>query len=223
MIESVQNYDRCGSARTRSRLNVRIAASSLVLLWVLASLLVHLLPHHVPDRAEAPLFSGANIPLSVAGIFGHACIDCHSENTQWPWYSRLAPASWLVESDVKRARKRMNFSRWDSLDTGEKRFLLTAIATVIENREMPPRRYVMLHPGAALSADESVEVIEWTRAERRRLVRLWTHQLRSDPSREYFRGSEVYQMSAYHSMSTSRKIIHRRACKLPGVQARPRE
>jgi hypothetical protein len=102
-------------------------------------------------------------------VFAHACINCHSEKTRWPWYSYVAPVSWLVENDVKRARGRLNLSRWDRLDTTEQRLLLTAIATVIENREMPLHRYVVFHPEVKLSADDSVQVIEWTRAERRRL------------------------------------------------------
>jgi hypothetical protein len=138
-------------------------------LWVLASVLVHRLPHNVSDRSGAPLLPGAEIAPSVADVFNHACIDCHSERTRWPWYSNLAPASWLIEGDVLRARSRLNLSYWDSLDRAEQRALLTAIATVIENREMPPHRYLMLHPQAKLSPDDSVQVIEWTRAERRRL------------------------------------------------------
>jgi hypothetical protein len=63
----------------------------------------------------------------------------------------------------------LNLSRWDSLDTAEQRQLLTAMATVMENREMPPHWYVMLQPQSKLSADDSVQAIEWTRTERRRL------------------------------------------------------
>jgi len=81
----------------------------------------------------------------------------------------VAPVSWLVENDVKRARQHLNLSRWDGLDAAEQRMLLTAIATVIENREMPLHRYVVFHPEVKLSVDESVQVIEWTHAERRRL------------------------------------------------------
>jgi hypothetical protein len=81
----------------------------------------------------------------------------------------VAPASWFVEDDVKRARQHLNLSRWDNLDPAEQRIALTAIATVIENREMPPRRYVVFHSEAKLSLDDSVRVIEWTQAERRRL------------------------------------------------------
>jgi hypothetical protein len=102
-------------------------------------------------------------------VFTHACVNCHSEKTRWPWYSRVAPVSWLVENDVKHAREHLNLSHWNDLEAADQRLLLTAIATVIENREMPPHKYVVLHPEAKLSADDSVRVIEWTRAERRRL------------------------------------------------------
>ena len=148
---------------------VGIGFSGLVLLWALVSLLVHPLRHDISDRANTPLLPGAEIDPSVTNVFNHACIDCHSEKTRWPWYSQVAPTSWLVEGDVMRARTHLNLSRWDSLDTAEQRLLLTAIATVIENREMPPRRYLLFHPEAKLSADDSVQVIEWTRDERRRL------------------------------------------------------
>ena len=141
----------------------------LLLVWLLASFLAHPLSHEESDRGGAPLLPGADIPSSVADVLAHACINCHSERTRWPWYSQIAPASWLVENDVKRARKHLNLSRWDSFDTAEQRMLLTAIATVVENGEMPPFRYVVFHPEAKLSAGDSAQVIEWTHAERRRI------------------------------------------------------
>jgi hypothetical protein len=141
----------------------------LLLVWLLASVFVHPLPHESSDRVGAPLLLGADIPPSVVDVFAHACINCHSDNTRWPWYSHVAPVSWLVETDVKRARQRLNLSRWDRLDTAEQRQLLTAIATVIENREMPLHRYVVFHPEVKLSTDDSIQVIEWTHAERQRL------------------------------------------------------
>jgi hypothetical protein len=164
--QKVTNLRLPGPARLRL---VAGFVCSLLLVWLLASFLAHPLSHEESDRGSAPLLPGAEIPSSVADVFAHACINCHSEKTRWPWYSQIAPASWLVENDVKRARKHLNLSRWDSLDTAEQRKLLTAIATVIENREMPPHRYVVFHPEAKLSAGDSVQVIEWTRAERRRI------------------------------------------------------
>ena len=130
---------------------------------------VHLVPHQASDRAGAPLLLGADAPLAVTDVFAHACVNCHSEKTTWPWYSHVAPVSWLVEGDVKHAREHLNFSRWDNLEAADQRMLLTAIGTVIENREMPPRKYLALHPEAKLSAEDSIRIIEWARGERRRL------------------------------------------------------
>ena len=168
MRNGVTFRSRSGFPGVRKRVAAGIGSAALGL-WVLVSVLVHRLPHDLSDRSGTPLLQGAEIAPSVADVFNHACIDCHSEKTRWPWYSNVAPASWLIEGDVQRARSRMNLSRWDSLDTAEQRTLLTAIATVIENREMPPSRYLMLHPQAKLSADDSARVIEWAHAERRRL------------------------------------------------------
>jgi len=158
-----------GRTRPKGRLGTGLAASGLLLVWLLVSVLVHPLPHEASDRFGAPLLLSANIPPSVVDVFAQACVNCHSEKTRWPWYSHVAPVSWLVESDVKRAREHLNLSRWDSLDAAEQRSLLTAIATVVENREMPLHKYILFHPGVKLSVDDSVQVIEWTRAERRRL------------------------------------------------------
>jgi hypothetical protein len=141
----------------------------LLLVWAMTSAFVHLLFRQPSDRAGTPILLGAKIPLPVTDVLARACANCHSEKTRWPWYSYAAPVSWLIESDVKHAREHFNLSRWDGLSSAEQRRLLTAIATVIENREMPPRRYLVFHPEANLSADDSVLLIEWTRSERRRL------------------------------------------------------
>lgn len=169
MSPTITKLGRVSSARLPRRASAGTALSGVALVWLLASVFIHPLPDRVSDRAGAPLLLGADIPPSVADVLGHACINCHSENTTWPWYSHVAPVSWLVESDVKHAREHLNLSHWDNLEGADRRVLLTAVATVIENREMPPHKYVLLHPEAKLSADDSTRVIEWTRTERRRL------------------------------------------------------
>ena len=168
MNQTVIDSSHAALSPPRRRAIAGLAVSSL-LVWILASVFVHPLPHEISDRASTPLLPGADIPPSVAGVLANACVNCHSEKTQWPWYSRVAPVSWLVENDVKHAREHLNLSRWDDLQQVDQRMLLTAIATVIENHEMPPHRYAVIHPEAKLSADDAVRVIEWTRAERRRL------------------------------------------------------
>jgi hypothetical protein len=145
-----------------------LAIVALLLVWLLVSVLVHSLPHEAPDRG-APLLMGADSPESVRNVLAQACGNCHSQNTRWPWYSQVAPFSWLIEDDVKRAREHLNLSRWNTLDAVEQRSLLIAIATVVENREMPLHKYLMFHGEARLSPEDSFQVIEWTQAERTRL------------------------------------------------------
>ena len=169
MSKTVIRHSVPGPARLGRCAVKRLAISSLLFIWFLASVFIHRLPHEAPDQVGTELLAGADIPPSVLNVFADACANCHSEKTRWPWYSDIAPASWIVESDVKRARERFNLSRWDRLDTAEQRLLLTAIATVIENREMPLHRFVVFHPGVKLSTADSVQVIEWTHGERRRL------------------------------------------------------
>lgn len=163
-----QRRGRAAYPASRKRAVIGIASAALSL-WILVSVWVHRLPHDPSGGSGALLLRGAEVPGPVLAVFNHSCIDCHSDKTRWPWYSNVAPASWLIERDVQRARSHMNLSRWDSLDSAAQRTLLTAIATVIENREMPPSQYVMAHPQARLSAADSLRVIEWTHAERRRL------------------------------------------------------
>jgi Haem-binding domain len=169
MNQTVINSRRAKPFSSRRRAIAGLAISSFALVWILASVFMHSVPHEASDRASTPLFPGAEIPPSVEGVLAHACVNCHSEKTQWPWYSRVAPVSWLVENDVKHAREHLNLSRWDDLEQVDQRMLLTAIATVIENHEMPPHRYVALHAEAKLSSEDSIRVIEWTHAERHRL------------------------------------------------------
>ncbi len=86
----------------------------------------------------------------AASIARRACYDCHSNETVWPWYSRIAPVSWLVTYDVRKGRDELNFS----LPLREPAELAGEIAEVLREGEMPPQPYLMLHPEARLSAQE---------------------------------------------------------------------
>ncbi|MEA2704624.1 MAG: hypothetical protein QOD63_2569 [Actinomycetota bacterium] len=84
-----------------------------------------------------------------------ACYDCHSNETEWPAYSYVAPMSWLVRYDVDRGREAMNLSNWgaDAEDAHD-------AAKAVEDGSMPPDRYVRLHPDARLSAEERQVLID---------------------------------------------------------------
>jgi hypothetical protein len=83
-----------------------------------------------------------------------ACFDCHSHQVQYPWYSNVAPMSWLVHHDIHEARLKMNVSEWD-LPQREAQ----AAVEQIEKGDMPLSIYVPLHPDARLSAEEKQALI----------------------------------------------------------------
>jgi mono/diheme cytochrome c family protein len=83
-----------------------------------------------------------------------ACFDCHANETKWPWYSSIAPASWLVQRDVKDGRRHLNFSEWSKPQKHAK-----DAAEQLESGEMPPWFYLPLHPEAKLTAEEKAALI----------------------------------------------------------------
>ncbi len=88
-------------------------------------------------------------------LFDDACADCHSNSTEWPWYSNVAPQSWFVQRDVDAGRNELNLSE---MDREQKE--LKDIAEVVADNEMPPLRYTFLHPDARLSEAEKQALIE---------------------------------------------------------------
>lgn len=87
-------------------------------------------------------------------LFSRACADCHSNQTKWPWYSRVAPVSWLVVSDVEEGRSKLNVSEWNrpQKDAHE-------AAKEVRDGEMPLSTYLLAHPTARLSPAEKAELI----------------------------------------------------------------
>lgn len=139
----------------RSRLRVGIAAGGTVLLVIQ---LVGV------ERTNPPVRVGFTAPPDVEAVLEQSCSDCHSNETRWPWYSGVAPASWLVARDVVRAREELNLSEWP-VDPTTQAFLLSRIAQQVEEGRMPMDRYTLLHPAAGLSDEERKLVVAWAREE----------------------------------------------------------
>lgn len=90
-----------------------------------------------------------------------ACFDCHSNETVYPWYSNVAPISWLTQHDTEEGRGRLNFSTWNS---GGKSRELDEIVEVVANGQMPPPIYLITHPEARLSASEKQALMDGLQA-----------------------------------------------------------
>jgi hypothetical protein len=121
-----------------------------------------------PKRDASPI-QGPPADAETREILERSCANCHSEQVRWPWYNRLAPASWLLEHDVTEARAHMNFSGWNRYTAQEQEALLAAIGVAARTGAMPPRRFTLLHPDAVLTPQQRQHIYEWSRAQRRTL------------------------------------------------------
>lgn len=119
----------------------------VVLVAVFAS--IQLIPygrdHSNPPVVEEPRWDRPE----TRALTVRACFDCHSNETRWPWYSHVAPVSWLLQRDVDEGRRALDFSEWNR--TYEE---ASDSAETVLNGEMPPLEYLVLHPSARLSVEE---------------------------------------------------------------------
>jgi len=117
------------------------------------------------NRSNPPVTDEIAAPADVRAILERSCYDCHSNRTRWPWYSRVAPVSWLVARDVHRARSEVNFTEWPSFDFEEQDHLRAGIAKQVDRRRMPLPIYLPMHPDARLSDAERRRLVGWARGQ----------------------------------------------------------
>lgn len=135
----------------------------LLFVALLTAVGIQLVP--VP-RTNPPEVAPVRVPDPVRTVLERSCYDCHSNQTEWPWYSRVAPVSWLVYKDVKKGRDQLNFSEWGEYSDRRRDRKLEEIEELITDKKMPLKIYLPLHPEARLSATDAETLIEWSRAER---------------------------------------------------------
>jgi hypothetical protein len=119
------------------------------------------------ERTNPPVNSDLPAPAGVHDLLRRACYDCHSNETRWPWYSGVFPLSWLIHRDVVQGRQRLNFSDWGDYaeDPGTKSHKLDEIAKAIDEQNMGPWYYRLLHPDARLDGPERAALIAWVQQE----------------------------------------------------------
>jgi cytochrome c551/c552 len=114
--------------------------------------LIQLVPYG-HDHTNPPVVKEPTWDAQTRAIAQKACFDCHSNEVVWPWYSNIAPFSWLIQHDVEEGRSRLNFSDWGRWETGE-------IGEVVAEGEMPPGQYLIMHPAADLTDAEKQALIQ---------------------------------------------------------------
>jgi len=116
------------------------------------------------NRTNPPVGAEIVAPADVMAVLERACYDCHSNETVWPAYSRVAPVSWLVARDVHKGREALNYSTWGRYSAEERAELLEESWEEVEEGEMPMKAYVLLHPSARLSAEDRAVLRAWAAA-----------------------------------------------------------
>jgi hypothetical protein len=116
------------------------------------------------ERSNPAIESHIPAPESVKAVLERSCYDCHSHETRWPWYGYVAPASFLVAYDVREARDEMNFSTWNRYRSDERAEMLSDVPNAINDGQMPPWYYLVMHPGARLSDADRELIGAWTTA-----------------------------------------------------------
>jgi hypothetical protein len=127
----------------------------LVFIGIILLLIIQIIPYG-KDHNNAPVVSEPNWDSQqTRELAKRACFDCHSNETIWPWYSKIAPISWLVYRDVAEGRQRINFSECHTSNMN----ISGEFSEVINDGEMPPFQYLPMHPSARLSSVEKTQLI----------------------------------------------------------------
>lgn len=116
-------------------------------------------------RDNPPVKTEVAAPPEVKAILERSCYDCHSNKTAWPWYSYVAPVSWLVAGDVRNGRREVNFTDWPFFRQDEQDHILSHIVRQLQRRSMPLPIYLTMHPRARLTEGDRQALIDWAKVE----------------------------------------------------------
>ncbi|MDE3741065.1 heme-binding domain-containing protein [Maribacter polysaccharolyticus] len=102
-----------------------------------------------------------NVPKPVENSLITSCYDCHSNNTNYPWYNKVQPVAWFLEGHVEDGKKELNFNEWGNYSSRRRNSKLKSIISQIEDDEMPLTSYTLIHSDAQLSEKNKEIVIKW--------------------------------------------------------------
>jgi hypothetical protein len=113
------------------------------------------------ERTNPPVTKEIEAPQNVLAILKTSCYNCHSNETEWPWYAYVAPVSFLITSDVSEGRKHVNFTEWDKYDQKKQSKKLEHIADAVAEGWMPLAKYIFIHKEAELDESKIKIIKDW--------------------------------------------------------------
>jgi len=110
---------------------------------------------------ETDMSKTFNVPEDIQNILKTSCYDCHSNNTEYPWYNKIQPVSWFLEDHIKEGKEELNFSEFGAYSKRRQKTKLKSIISQIRDNEMPLEAYTLIHRDAKLSENNKKLVMEW--------------------------------------------------------------
>jgi hypothetical protein len=101
------------------------------------------------------------IPVEANSIIQTSCLDCHSNSTNYPWYNKIAPASWFLAQHIKEGKENLNFSEWAAYNKDQKQHIIKNLKEVLNERQMPLKSYVLVHKELGLSENQYQILYDW--------------------------------------------------------------
>ena len=136
------------------------------ILWIVLAILLlsQLIPvdRAVPEVDPAQDFlTIVNAPPAMATLIKNACYDCHSYETEYPWYAKISPLSFWIQGQIRNGRKELNFSEWASYAKDKAQHKLEESFEEVDERHMPLKSYTWLHSAASMSDEQVVALALW--------------------------------------------------------------
>jgi len=118
-----------------------------------------------PVNQAETLYSTMEVPENVKTILNRSCADCHSNETKYPWYSKIQPSAWFLADHIKDGRRELNLSVWNTYEPRRKRKKLSEICEQVQEKEMPLPSYLWIHWDAKMSEADIKTLCDWTEQE----------------------------------------------------------
>lgn len=104
-----------------------------------------------------------DVPMEVQEILKTSCNDCHSNNTEYPWYSEVAPVSWYLASHVNEGKEHLNFSDWAKYNEDQKSHIIKDLEGELMDKKMPLKSYLIIHENAKLTESQYKTLLDWVK------------------------------------------------------------
>lgn len=136
----------------------------IIIIIAVILVVIQFIPYSKPQVQEnnpKDIIRNNDMSIEVQNILRTSCYDCHSNESEMPWYSYVAPVSWLVNHDINEGKEHMNFSEWEDLSKLKKAQIIDECVEEIQDGEMPLEIYTLIHRDAVLSKKQKEAFKIW--------------------------------------------------------------